>query len=809
MQLSYKWLKELINVDLSPLELSGILTELGLEVEEVIDQGKKYKNFVTAYVMNREKHPDADKLSVCTVTDGETHYNVVCGAPNVSAGQKIAFGKIGAIVPSAGFALEKRKLRGVLSEGMICSQTELEVGDDSSGIWVLPENTEVGIPLEKFLQADDYIFDLSITPNKADCLSHIGVARDLSAYLKLNINKPEFEVNESESDINSLVSVTVVDKENCPRYAARVIENVTICESPRWLQAKLRNLGLRPLNAAVDVTNFVLMEYGQPLHAFDLNKISKGKIIVKSAKDGEKFTTLDGKERELKSEMLLICDYEGPIAIGGVMGGSNSEITNNTTNIILESAYFRPSSIRKTSRKLGLQSDASYRFERGVDPEALIEAMDRAAALIAELCNGKVAKGIIDIYPDPIERQQVFLRPDIARKILGIDVSNDAIKEYLQRLGFINLKESATEIIYEVPSHRVDVRQEIDLIEEIARMYNYNSIEPNYSSPINFSTDKISNFLAINPLKRKIANFMASKGFNEIVTQNLVDLDAATLYTETPIRLANPLTEEMSVMRSSVVPSMLKVVRHNIRQGNQNLKLFEIGKVFRKGSNQWGTDFIEGYSENEKLILIMTGNYYPKQWGIQQRASDFYDLKGTIEELSRFFRLEETTKFKTYEESKPGFSKNLLGIYHKREYVGIVGEVEAKILKKYDIKQPVYMAVLDMEPVYRFVKSESKFTAVSHFPSSERDLAFLLDKSVPAGDVLDLIKQKAGKLLLDVRIFDIYEGKGISEDKKSVAFSLTFVSSERTLTENDIDLAMDNIIPSVIKKFNAILRDSK
>ncbi len=480
MLLSLNWLKEFVEFDLSYNELENALTMLGIEVENVVFQEEKYQNFIIAEIIEKKPHPNADKLSLCNVNTGSEILKVVCGAPNVAQGQKVILGLAGAVVPNGGFKLEKRKIRGEESNGMICSLNELELGNSNEGIEVLPEDAPLGMKISDYYGLNDTILEISLTPNKSDCLSHLGVAREIAAYLRKPIIYPDFNIIEVNDNISNYAKVIVEDNDKCPRYTARVIRNCKIVESPEWLKKKLKNIGLRPINVAVDVTNYVLMESGQPLHAFDLDKIKDNTIIVKTAEEGQKFVTLDGKERILSNEMLLICDAEKPIAIGGVMGGQNSEIDLNTTNILLESAFFNPSSIRKTSKKLGLQSDSSYRFERGVDISNVPKALDRAAKLIAELTGGEIVKGMIDIYPNPNNKRQIILRYQRANKILGTNLSNSEINDILVSLQFELINQTDTDVVVLVPYHRVDVELEIDLIEEIARLYNYDNIENSF-----------------------------------------------------------------------------------------------------------------------------------------------------------------------------------------------------------------------------------------------------------------------------------------------------------------------------------------
>jgi phenylalanyl-tRNA synthetase beta chain len=803
MNISLKWLKELVDFDMTTEELDLTLTMLGIEVEGIVDYKKKYENFYTAKVLKKEKHPDADKLSLCVVECQGEQFNVVCGAPNVEAGQNVAFGKLGAVVPSAGFKLEKRKIRGYESEGMICSQNELETGEDKSGIWVLPEDAQLDIPLVDYLALDDVVFEIGITPDRADCLSHIGIARDLAAYLGKEINMPEIDVIENGPDINESGTIEILDQEKCPRYAARIIRNVEIKESDDWLKNILVKLGLRPINNVVDITNFVLMEMGQPLHAFDLNKLEGRKIIVQTAKDGEKFTTLDSQERTLDSDMLMICDGVKPIAVGGVMGGENTEVTTDTTNILLESAYFNPSSIRKTAKKLGIQSDASYRFERGVDINNIITALDRASALIAKMTGGTVDKGYIDVYPEIFVRKKATLRFNRARKLIGADISDEQMMSILHNLKFGTVRQDEGSITVKVPSWRVDVDYEVDLIEEIARMYNYDNIEPQFSTNLNFLGNDLPEHLSVPPIKEELRRFFVPRGFQEIITYNLSDPKMAEIFTENPVRIANPLGKELSVLRPSLVPSILKVMQHNIRFGTHDISLFEIGKTFHK-TNKKDT-FIEGFEEKEWLAVAISGLKQPKNWSEQAKEVDFYDIKGICEEVIECLRLEDV-KFKDDIKDQTVFTKNALNIYAGKSAIGSMGEISKKMLDLFDIEQKVFILLFDLMELYGISRQTPKYSPVAPFPAMLRDIGFVVDRTINAVEILNLINNKGGKLLKDVKVFDVYEGKSIEKGKKSIAFSLTYSSPDRTLVEKDVEDSISKVVAAVEKKFNATLR---
>ncbi len=802
MYLSINWLKELVDFDYNIKELDNVLTMMGIEVEEIIDFSKKYENFITAKVLEAEKHPDADKLTICKVDTGTEQLSVICGAPNVAKGQSVILGLPGAIVPSNNLKLEKRKVRGVNSEGMICSQAELEVGTDASGIWVLPAEIKPGIPLSDYLKLNDIILNLSLTPNKSDCNSHLGIAREISAVTGNPVKIKKVNIKETDNDINNSIKVIIEDAEKCPRYSCRIIRDVKVQESPDWLKSKLTMLGLRPRNVVVDVTNYVLMELGQPLHAFDLNKITGNKIICKTAKNGEKFITLDSKGRILDDEMLMICDAEKSIAIGGVMGGENSEIDDNTTDVLLESAFFNPSSIRRTAKKLQIQSDASYRFERGVDINNIIFALNRAAQMIADLSGGMIDKGYIDVYPQPKEQLQLKLRFQRAKDIIGQNISNEKIIDILQRLNFEIITADDNECLVKVPFYRVDVSLEIDLIEEIARLYNYDNIEPNFSVSVSLDTSAIPEKLAVPKLRSKISNYFVNRGFNEIITQNMLDPTNAKIFEDDLIEISNPLGEELSIMRPSIVPAMLKTIEKNLRLSSQSLKFFEIGKTFHKLNLP--KSFIENIFEKQELIVAIAGQNAPLQWGLNFRDFDFYDIKGICQEFFDFFGY--NYKFIENKNPQPIFNSNSLTISINNQNIGSFGEVSEKLLKKFDVSKKVFILNIDLSMLYDIEPEDKKYQKVSPYPSVNWDLAFLVDKNLPSKNIYNEILQNGGKYLKSLEIFDVFEGKSLDENIKSIAFNLNFSSMEKTLSDDEIEPVINKIISKVEQKFNAKLR---
>jgi phenylalanyl-tRNA synthetase beta chain len=803
MLISEKWLKEFINFEMNPAEFESALTMLGLEVESYIDYSKKFKNFIVAEVVTKEKHPNADKLSVCMVNTGKETLQVVCGAPNVEAGQKIILGLVGAVVPNGGFTIEKRALRKVDSNGMICSVSELELGEDHSGIWVLENEAVVGTPVADYLNMNDIIYEVGITPNRSDCLSHIGVAREISALLNKPYHKLENNYKTSDKNVEDLVSIEIIDTDKCQRYCGMVINNVHIKESPEWLKRKLNTLGMRPINNVVDVTNLVLLEVGQPLHAFDLNKLSGSKIVVKTVEDGYNFKSLDEKERILDSSMLMICDAEKPVAIGGVMGGENSEITFETTDILLESAFFKPSSVRRTAKKLGIRSESSYRFERGVDIGNTSWAIERAAQLIAELSNGEIANGILDVYPEKAEPLKLVLRENKIKSIIGVDINLDLATELLTRLHFKVYNRDDKEIFVEIPSHRVDIFEEVDLIEEVARLYNYDNIEPNYVSSTDISTSRIPAKLSIPPMRRMVRNYLSNSGFMEIITQNMIDLNTSNLFKDNPVKISNPLGEELSIMRPSLVPSIIKTIERNIRNGNEDIKLFEIGKSFIHSNSE--SNFINGIKEQENLIIAISGNEYPKQWGKNSRNVDFYDIKGISDELIEYLRLPKHNY--SAEGDKPFYySPNCLELKIEGKSFGFIGELNKAFLKRFDLEKDIFILELNLSELYTLNQKTSKYQQVSAYPKSSRDLAFVIDENINTNEILELVNTNGTELLKEVTLFDVYKGKGIDPDKKSIAFSMIFSSSERTLTDEEIEKITNNLISLIEKKFNAKLR---
>ena len=803
MYISINWLKEFVDFNYTPDELSDILTMLGIEVEHIIDYSKKYENFVVAKVLERDKHPDADKLSLCKVFDGLDEKQIVCGAPNVAAGQTVVLGLIGAIVPSNAMKIEERAIRKVKSYGMICSKSELGLSEEHDGIWVLPDEVVAGTLLADYLGMNDTVLEISVTPNRGDCLSHLGLAREIAAYSGVKLRMPNSATNEIGNPVSEAISVEIIDPVNCPRYTARIVRSIELQDSPDWMKNRLTMLGMRPINVIVDVTNYVMLECGQPLHAFDLENVDQQRIVVRAASEGEPFTTLDGKERKLDSSMLMICDGAKPVAVAGVMGGENSEINPQTKNILIESAFFKPSSVRRTAKKLGIMSESSYRFERGVDIDNIIYASNRASHLIEQLASGKSDRNILDVYPIIVNTKEIVLRYKKACNIIGVEIPHAEIKELLIRLQFEIIIEDESSVTVKVPSYRNDIEIEVDVIEEIARLFNYDNIAPVYTTNVDMNSKGVVIELSIPPLKQKVRNFFVYRGFNEIVTQNMIDPRIAALFTDNPVKIANPLGEELSIMRPSLIPSMLKTVSLNTRNGNPNMRAFEIGKTFSHEESD--NSFIDGILETDQLIIFLTGSAIKKQWSEKDRKIDFYDIKGIVEEIIASFKLPDV-KFEYDKEPVTGFSKNILKIYIQGCYIGVFGEIDDKLSKRFDIDAPIFSAQLNLSNLYKLTIKEPKYNKISQFPIILRDLAFVVDSSIESITIKNDIIKHGSDLLEQVDVFDVYSGKSIGEGKKSIAFSLHFMSNEKTLTDQEIEPILTTIIKTIELAYNANLR---
>jgi phenylalanyl-tRNA synthetase beta chain len=798
MKISLNWLKEYVDLNgISVKEIVQQLTMSGLEVEDHVDQNEIYKNFVVGSIIKKEKHSNADKLSVCIVNDGNEELQVICGAPNVEAGQKVVFAKIGAIVPKGNFEIKKAKIRGVESSGMICAADELDLGDDHSGIMVLDNELKEGTPISEALGLDDVLMDIAITPNRPDALSHIGVARDLSAIFDRDLKLPKINIKEIDKHIFDYASIEIEDKVNCPRYSSRVVIDVTIKESPEWLKKKLTSIGLRPINNVVDVTNFILHETGQPLHAFDLDKLADKKIVVKSTKGKIRFTTLDSKNRELPENTLMICDGKNEVAIAGVMGGENSEVTNQTKNILIESAYFNSSSVRKTAKSLSLSTDASYRFERGTDPSNTLYSTERAAQLIAEFGDGKIVKGAIDVYPKKIALKEIKLRLQKLESLLGYKIEKQRVQKILNRLGINVLKDLGEALEVSIPLFRPDIEREADLIEEVARIFSYDKIP---------TVNKISTTLEQkkddSEFADKIREVSVSLGLYEMINNPLQSAQMTKL-TGVAIEITNPQSVDMGYLRTSLLSGTLQTISNNINKNQKSLALFEIGNVFQKINKDINS--FEDFTETTNFIISVSGYLVKKEWYNKEEKYDFFYLKGLIDSLLAKITLDNELRdsYNSGEKSiyEYQFSKNF-----NNEPVGSGGKINKSVLKQFGIDQDVYCFEFDLNRLKSIKTKKKGYVEPLRFPGISRDFSFIFDTNVKYSEVKEFITKNASSLLKDVNIFDVYENQELGENKKSLAINLDYYDKSRTLTEDEVEKDFLNLIKLITSKFNAVLR---
>jgi phenylalanyl-tRNA synthetase beta chain len=794
LKVTVDWLKKYVDFSQSPDEIAHSLTMLGLEVDSVRQVSFDFEKVIVGKVIDIKKHERKDNLSICQVDVGKEILTLVCGAPNVAVGINVPVALVGARLPGD-FVVKAANIHGYDSPGMICSEAELGLSHQSEIIMVLNDKAEIGQDLKKALGRGEVVIEIDLTPNRPDCLGVIGIAREIGALNRSAVKKPAVQLTESTSKkISDVIEVVIKNPESCPRYAARYIEGVKIGTSPRWLIKKLEAIGLRTINNVVDVTNFVMMETGQPLHAFDYDLLEDQKIIVCHARAGEKFTTLDEKEYTLTDTTLLICDGKKPVALAGVMGGLNSEISYQTSNILLESAYFDPINTRKTSKTLGISTDSSQRFERGIDPEGQIYAVERATQLIYELAGGKIAKGHIDCYPNPIPKINIKLRIDRVNHLLGTSISREEIVDILNRLEF-KTKIDNHVIHVDVPTFRVDIEREVDLIEEVARIYGFDRIDEEiYSNIALIQPD--NNLEKFNQLLRDI---LFGMGYNEVLTHSLINHNWTEKFSDYPfIQLRNPISEDLGTLRTSLIPGLLQVVKWNKNRYLNDLKLFEIGNIF-----YWLNKNHTSHHEKQKISLVRTGNTSSKNWLEKERSSTFYDLKGDIFSLLDKLKI---NKFRCKGASLKFLDNRALELSVNGKNLGYIGALSSKILNVLDIEDDIFIAELDCQTIFDKYYWDKKFKQIPKFPGIRRDLSILIDQQIPVEEVEKIFWQSGGKFLKSVNLFDFYKGKQIAQNQKSLAFSLAFYSLERTLTEKEVDSDVEFIIQNLKSKLNAQLR---
>ncbi len=806
MKISYNWLKQFIKTDWNSEETAALLTDLGLEVE-VVEKYQSVKGglegIVVGHVLTCVPHPDADRLKVTTVDIGNgAPIQVVCGAANVAAGQKVPVATIGTVLydkEGGSFTIKKGKIRGQESHGMICAEDELGLGTAHDGIMVLDDTLVPGTPAAKVFKIEnDEVFEIGLTPNRADAMSHLGTARDLRAGLLQNGVSVELitpSVSNFRVDMRTLkIDVNVEAPLLAPRYCGVTISGITVKPSPAWLQDRLKAIGINPKNNIVDVTNYVLHDLGQPLHAFDASKIN-GKIHVKTVAAGTKFTTLDDVERTLHEEDLMICDEKGPMCIAGVFGGSKSGVTDNTTSIFLESAYFNPVSIRKTAKRHQLSTDASFRFERGIDPTITAYALKRAALLIQEVAGGNITSEIVEVYTKKVEDFSVFLNFDKVTKIIGQKIPKDTIKKILVSLDIKVNSVSDAGLGLTIPAYRVDVQREIDVIEEILRVYGYNKIE--FSNKLNatiFNAPRNEDY----KLQNIVGNQLNSQGFHEMMANSLTTASyvqlSEMLKEEHNVTMLNPLSNDLATMRQSLLFSGLEAIAYNINRKNADLRLFEFGKTYHK--------FLSGFEEHKHLTLFLTGNRNEENWTNPQKPSDFFLFKGYVEAILSRLGIQKTQNSPVKSDV---FSEGMAIATAQNSLVEF-GVVKKSILKHFGIKQEVFYADFNWETILKTIPNKIKFAEITKYPEVRRDLALLIDESVSYDSIYAIARQTEKSLLKNINLFDVYEGKNLPEGKKSYALSFILQDDSKTLTDTQIDKIMGKLQKNFETELGASLR---
>lgn len=798
MLISLNWLKEYVDLgELNVKEIENALTMIGQEVEKIEIKGENLDKVVTAKIVEKEKHADSDHLTVCKVDIGKEIIQVVCGAPNHKLGDKVVLAQIGAkLAPD--FVIKKGKIRGVESSGMLCSSKELGIGTDASGIIILPEDAPVGVPMKEYLEIDDVVFELEITPNRPDCLSHIGIARELAAYYNKKVTYPNVKINKEYAEKTSdNITINIEDDNLSKRYVSRILKDVTVKESPKWLKDKIEAVGLKSINNIVDVSNFILMEMNQPNHIFDLDKIEGKEIFVKTAGNEEIFVTLDEQERKLTKEDIVITDSKKTIALGGVMGGLNSEITSETKNILIEVAHFNPQNIRKTSRRLNLSSDASYRFERGIERENIINVINRLSNLIQEVAGGEILEDVVDIFLDSVQRNTSELSFERLNRFVGKDIPKEEVIKILSNLE-IEIIDNGDTLKLTPPLYREDLELEQDYYEEIIRMYGFNNIE-NKLPKVEINEKTV---VDTTKLIDKIKLISSSAGLKEVINYSFIPKDAVDkmkftrVNKENLINVLKPITEDFVTLRPTLLYSLLKNAKDNLNRNISNIRFFEVSRTFEKEE--------ELAKEEVKLGIILAGENNKTVWNSKPVPYDFYDLKGVVEKI--FLKL----KFKNYllkrstnTEFHPGRS---VDVFVGKEFIGSFGEIHPDVLENFDLgKKTVLVGEFNIDLIEKYIGKISSYQGIVKYPSVPRDLALVMNEEVLVGNVLKTI-EKIDKKIEKVELFDIYRGLGVMPGKKSVAISIVLRDKSKTLEEKEINDVIGKILDKVKKEYLAELR---
>jgi phenylalanyl-tRNA synthetase beta chain len=803
MRVSLNWLKDYVDIDMPPDDLAHLLTMSSLEVEAVEPLGQSLEDIIVARILSVRRHPEADRLFVCQMDTGKGKVSVVCSAPNLEAEASVPMALPGTKLPG-GMVVQESQIRGEQSVGMILAEDEMGLTDDHTGIMILPADLNPGAQVSSVLPLEDWAFEISITPNRPDCASVMGIAREIAALTGKKLKRPEIKIKKGETSIGELTSVTIDDPEGCPRYAAGMIQGVELKTSPFWLRYRLYVSGVRGINNVVDVTNYVMLEMGQPLHAFDYERLRENRIVVRRAGDGEIFSTLDGQTHTLNNEILMICDGERSVAVAGIMGGLNSEIFAGSRNVLVESAYFDPLTIRRGSKRLGLATEASYRFERGIDLEGVTKALRRALMLISGLAGGEIVNGLVDNYPRPYNQAVIDLRIDKTNNFLGTSLSQESIARYLKALEMEVSQEDHNVIRVKPPAFRVDLTREVDLMEEVARLEGYDRI-PVTSPAIRPSEEGDIPELV---LRDRIREIVVGLGFTEVITYSFISPDSANLLDvekESPLRsfvkLLNPLTVDQSVMRTSLVPGLLGAIKTNILHGEKDLNLFEWGKVFIQ------SDTDELPHEKPFLAVVMTGLIHHQEWYGEERNVDFYDIKGAAEGLLKGIGV---TQFLFQREDIPPWyhPEVSAGIYLSGEIIGNVGQVLPGVLERYDLEtKSLYLLELDIKALMGRITEGKEFRPFAKFPAVFRDISLIVERQVESAIIQDIIKGEGGELIESVGLYDLYEGEKIDPSEKALTFRICYRSKDGTLDGKEINLLHETIINKIRGKTGGRLRE--
>ncbi len=795
MRISYNWLKEYVNFSLSPPELAKCLSMVGLEVNDIVYLGSEVENVVVGEILSLKQAPQADKLSLCQVSDGKQIFSIVCGASNIKVKDLVPLARVGAKLPG-GRRISKAKIREQTSYGMLCSEKELGVGEDASGILVLPPGSKLGEDIKKALVLEEVVLEVELTTNRSDCASIFGIAREVSAILGGNLKPPRIALKENGISVSDLAKVEILAPQACRRYTARIIRDLKVGPSPSWLVKKLEIVGLRPINNVVDVTNYVLIELGHPLHAFDYDKLSEHKIVVRFATPDEKLLTLDNEERKFTEKNLLIADARRPVALAGIIGGVETSVDQSTRNVLLESAYFVPQVVRSAARQLGIDTESSYRFERGVDVENVLVASNRACQLIQELAGGKIASGVIDVYPQPFSPVEIEFSPEEANHILGSDISTKEMSEILTRLRFnVSQKEGENRLWVRVPSYRNDISGPIDLVEEIARLYGYDKI-PSGMPKIGVSDAVDDKVLMLEDFVRDV---LTRLGLCEVVSRSLVspeyynELDIAIPSEfKGTVEIINPLSREQSLLRTSLLSGLLSVLKWNLNHGISDMKIFEIGRVFFPGKDV----------PQEKRILagVLVGTEEERYWEDSSKAIDFYYVKGIVDSLLGELGIDPERRGETGIKKSGHFLleeeiSNKITV--DNEHLGDFGELDNKVSRKIEFKDKVYIFELDFDKLSRLMEIKKKYERTSRFPWVSRDIALVAPEGLTFGEICVKIKKAGGELVRDVKLFDVYFGKQIEQGKKGLACKIIYQSMEKTLRDEEVNSLHTRIVETL------------